>query len=98
MRDDKSRILGSFSKSIGLAWAHEAEIIAIKEAFLFCKQYSVGNVLLESDSSLAVGWVNSNRNRPPKLINILNEIDWLRSDGNVISIVHIYRGKEFGSR
>ena len=91
LRDEFGEVRGFFSKSVGVVWAFEAEVIAIRTALFFCKHHKVNNILVESDSSLAVGWVNCRSNRPSKLINTLNEIDWMRKEMNVVSISHVLR-------
>lgn len=60
-------------------------------ALLFSQQFLLSNITIESDSSLAVGWVNSRNNRPGALINDLNQIDYLVPQVNCLSIKHIYR-------
>lgn len=60
-------------------------------ALLFCQHFLLSNITIERDCSLAVGWVNSTANRPWALSNELNQIDFLLSQVNCISVQHIYR-------
>lgn len=87
LRDANGISLGFFSKPLGLSWAYIAEIKAILEALLFCKRH----VIVESDSTLAVGWVMNRSNRSWKLFNDLNQIDMLMEEVGCFGVVHIYR-------
>lgn len=55
LRDSSGQILGYFSMSTGFMWAYEAEVHAILHALLFCHHFNCHNVLIESDSTLAIG-------------------------------------------
>lgn len=66
-----------FSRNIGLGFSFEYELIAIFEALKLCHQYLIHNIIIESDSILAVKWVNHSNDRPGKLWNVLNQIDIL---------------------
>lgn len=48
-------------------------------------------LIIESDSSLAVGWVNNKSNRPWKLLNALNQIDMWLIEVNCLKVNHIFR-------
>lgn len=48
---------------------------AIFLALSFSKEFGFSQLLVESDSTLAVGWVNGKSNRPLALINDMNAID-----------------------
>lgn len=82
---------GFFSKAVGIGWAYEAEVKAIVKALMLCKHFSVGQLLIESDSSLAVGWVKCRDNRPWKVINELNLIDSLIQEVGCLGVSHILR-------
>lgn len=56
LRNVEGIILGYFSKSMGHIWAYEVEVHAIFHALLFCHEFNCHNVLIESDSTLAIGW------------------------------------------
>lgn len=84
-------IIGMFAVATGVLWAYQAEVNAIHRALNFCKEYTTSHVYIESDYSLAVGWVNRKANRPWALLNELNAIDWLVSDVGCLGIGHIYR-------
>jgi ribonuclease HI len=64
---------------------------AILQALLFCKEFHLHHVIIESDCSIAVGWVSSNLNRPWKLRDDLSTIDRLREEVDCINVNHIYR-------
>lgn len=91
LRNSSRQILGVFSEAAGVLWAYEAEVKAIRKALLFCKQFHYRNVLIESDSTLAVGWVASVHNRPWKLCQDLIQIDLLMSEVECLGVSHIYR-------
>ncbi|XP_057419024.1 uncharacterized protein LOC130713256 [Lotus japonicus] len=91
LRNVRNEIKGFFSKNIGHGFAFEAEVVAIHEALSLCQQHLIHNIIIESDSSLAVGWVNCRRNRPWKLRGILNQIDILIPLVNCLEIRHIFR-------
>ncbi|XP_057451745.1 uncharacterized protein LOC130743511 [Lotus japonicus] len=84
-------IIGMFSMATGVLWAYQAEVKAIHKALSFCKEFSFSQVYIESDSSLAVGWVIRKENRPWALLNELNAIDWLMRDVGCLGVSHIYR-------
>ncbi|XP_057452115.1 uncharacterized protein LOC130743918 [Lotus japonicus] len=67
------------------------DVKAILNALLFCKNYGLKNVMVESDSTLAVGWVITKSNRPWKLLNDINQIDHLISEVNCTRAFHIFR-------
>lgn len=68
-RQPRSECLWRHTKELGKAdlWAYEAEVKAILNALLFCQHFGFRRVIIESDSSLVVGWVASDQNRPWKL-------------------------------
>lgn len=80
-----------FSKPTGVLWAYEAEIKAILTALRFCKEHNMRRIQIESDSSLAVGWVGNNRNRPWKLLNDLHLIDLLMLEMDCVGVHHVFR-------
>lgn len=90
-RNNKNEILVFFSKNIGVGFAFEAEIWAIHEALKICAVNFLRNIIIESDASLAVGWVNNRYNRPWKLHNALNQIDQWVSEVNCLKVKHIFR-------
>ncbi|XP_057458901.1 uncharacterized protein LOC130749544 [Lotus japonicus] len=85
------QILGVFSSAVGVLWAYEAELKAILNALIFCKQFQVRNLIIESDSALTVEWVNSDQNRPWKLNQDLIQLDMRMSDVGCLGVNHIYR-------
>lgn len=91
LRNDKRKVLGCFSKATGNLWAYEAEVQAIYHALLFCQEFRISSVLVESDSSLVVGWVNRKEHRPWKLFHVLECIDRLVVEVNCVGIQHILR-------
>ena len=58
---------------------------------LFCNQFGLTNVIIESDSTVAVGWANSIENRPWKLANDLNYLDHLKHVVLCVGIRHFLR-------
>ncbi|XP_057456943.1 uncharacterized protein LOC130747902 [Lotus japonicus] len=75
IRDSNRIFLGYFAIGIGFGWAFEAEVKAILHGLMFCQQFLFRNIVLESDSTTAIGWVVSRDKIPWKLINELNKID-----------------------
>lgn len=82
---------GFFSKAMGELCAYEAEVKAILQGLIFCQQHQLKHILIESDSTLAVGWSSNQANRPWRLIQDLNLIDALSVEVDCIGIKHIYR-------
>lgn len=91
LRKHDKGVLGYFSKPTGVMWAYEAEVQAIYNALLFCEEFGFSTVVIESDSSLAVGWVLNKQGRPWKLYQVLNHIDYLISAVNCVGVKHILR-------
>lgn len=91
IRSNMRTIIGAFSKVVGCHWAFEAEVFAILHALIFCKNFSISHIVIESDSSLAVGWVNQRVHRPWKLINELHQIDAIIREVDCLCVSHIYR-------
>lgn len=96
-RNYRNEILGFSSKNIGMGFAFEAEVRAIHEAIQFCLSRMICNITIESDSSLAVGWVNNHSNRPWKLITVLNQIDQWILETNCLKVSQIYREANFNA-
>lgn len=63
----------------------------ILNALLVCKHFSMGQLMIENHSSLAIEWICSKENRPWKLSNELNLIDALILEVGCIGISHIFR-------
>src|ERR1044072_4786886 len=80
-----------FSMSTGVLYAYEAEVKAVLNALLFCRELSLQELLIESHSTLTVGWINCKSNRPWKLRHDLNMIDYLLLEVNCLAVSHIYR-------
>ncbi|XP_057451866.1 uncharacterized protein LOC130743649 [Lotus japonicus] len=59
LRNARRQTLGVFSKALGELWAYEAEVKAILQALIFCREHQLQHILIESDSTLAVGWISS---------------------------------------
>lgn len=78
-----------FSKPVGVVYAHQAEVMAIRYALEFCREFNICHSLLESDSTLAVGWVLRPKFRPWKLLNDLHAIDCLRIEVDCINVSHV---------
>lgn len=91
LRNYKKEVVGVVAKGIGEAWAYEAEVQAIHHALLFCCQFKISTIVIESDSTLAVGWVNNRERRPWKLYQVLHSIDQLILQVNCLSVSHILR-------
>ena len=91
LRNARKEIIGFFSLNTGPGFAFEAEVYALHFALLVCQQFIIRNVVLESDCLVAVSWVNNKGNRPWKLLNYLNHIDYLVQEVNCIQIKHVMR-------
>lgn len=89
LRKSKRQILGMFSLATGDLFAYEAKLKAILHALLFCQQFQFHHLTIESDSSLAFGWVSCKENKPHKLLNDLNLIDLLVKKVGCVGIHHI---------
>lgn len=85
------QVLGYFAKSTGHLWAYEVKVQAMLNALLFCQQHNFHKVIIESDSSLALGWTMNGDKRPWKLIQEFNYIDYLMSLVSCIGVNHILR-------
>lgn len=81
----------NFSKSTGHLWAYEAEVQATLHALLFCQQFNCNHVIIESDSTLAIGWVMDGNMRPWKLLQVFNQIDYLWHLVSCVGIQHVLR-------
>lgn len=91
LRNSMGEVLGKFSRRVEVSRADEAEVLAILYALLFCHQFLLSEVEVESDSTLAVGWVKGGKMRPWKLINEFNLIDYLLPLVNCKGVTHILR-------
>ncbi|EOY20113.1 Uncharacterized protein TCM_045510 [Theobroma cacao] len=83
---------------IGYHDSNYAELMAILHALrLFsASQYIGAQLLFESDSKVALSWVSDVRQRPWKLWQIFNEIDYLsQTIGNVSYINVLREGNSF---
>lgn len=90
LKNSNRQVIGIFSKAIGELWAYEAEVKTILQALIFCQQHHLKHILIESDSTLAVGWVSKQANRPWRLIQG-NLIDALCVEIDCLGIKHIFR-------
>lgn len=95
IRNSNRKILGYFALNTGFGWAYEAEVRAIQHALIFCHQYLFRNIIIESDCTMAVGWVQSIETRPWRLISELNQIDMLMKEINCREIRNIYKESNF---
>ena len=77
MRDHSGKVIGSFSRSIGVADAKKAEIVAIQQACSLCVNASslIGKkISIISDSKEAVNWVNGSGYGSLNHVNIIYDI------------------------
>lgn len=91
MRCANGVALGHFSKATWILWAFQAEVHAIMHALLFCSEFWLQNIIIESDSTLVVGWVGRKQTRPWKLMQELNQINRLMLEVNCAGVFHIFR-------
>lgn len=93
LHDSRGEIRGFFSVAVGVIFAYEAEVKAkaIRKAIEFCKEYGLRRVVVESDSTLVVGWVKRRTNRPWKLLQDLHLIDILIIEVECLQVYHVYR-------
>lgn len=91
LRDWNGEVLGFFSKPVGVVYAYEAEVMAMRSALDFCSEFNLRHIWLESDSTLAIGWVLSSDFRPWKLLNDLHAIDRLRAEVDCFKVSHVLR-------
>lgn len=71
--------MGCFSLAVGSTWAYVAEIKAVLTALLFCKKHGFRHVIVESDSTLAVGCGSD-----------LNSIDRLMIEVDCLGVFHVF--------
>lgn len=64
LRDAKGKILGCISRGTRTWWAYKTDGLAILHVLLSCQHYNVENVNIESDSTLAIGLVSKQGQRP----------------------------------
>ncbi|XP_057450751.1 uncharacterized protein LOC130742662 [Lotus japonicus] len=91
LRNSVGTVVGKFCRRVDVQRADEADVLAILYALLFCHQFQVFSVDIESDSTLAVGWVKGEKMRPWKLTNELNLIDYLMPVVSCNGVNHILR-------
>ncbi|XVF79317.1 hypothetical protein PTKIN_Ptkin14bG0211600 [Pterospermum kingtungense] len=94
LRNHKGNELMSFSKHIGMEDSNVAEIMAIREAlvlFLASPWVNCSKLIIESDSRIAIGWVNNPNEAPWKVRMFVNHITNLRSQIKDLQIFHIFR-------
>ncbi|XP_057444743.1 uncharacterized protein LOC130736986 [Lotus japonicus] len=91
LRNHRGMMVGYFALHVEDMWAYEAEVHAIYQALLFSEQFKFKTLVIESDSTLAVGWVANRGRRPWKLFQILSKIDHLMQLVNCLSVTHVLR-------
>ena len=77
LRDSKGKVLGSFSRYIGVNDANSAESMAIHQACVLCADSPslIGKqILICSDSKVAVNWVNGSGFGSLKHLNLIYDI------------------------
>ncbi|XP_021296093.1 uncharacterized protein LOC110425486 [Herrania umbratica] len=85
LRDHQGDIKITFSKSVGIGDANLAEILAVREAlvvFLASRWKDHYKLIIESDSSNAVKWVQHPETAPWRLQKWLLQIERLREKHN----------------
>ncbi|XVF81381.1 hypothetical protein PTKIN_Ptkin15bG0150400 [Pterospermum kingtungense] len=98
MRDHEEAVKILFSIPIGIADSNLDELLAIREAFLLftALQWSCShNLVIESDSSNAVKWVNFPFVAPWAMRSFLNQIEALKSRVLNWRVVHVNREINF---
>ncbi|EOY20107.1 Uncharacterized protein TCM_045502 [Theobroma cacao] len=98
LRNFEGSLLGLFYGPLGYHDSNYAELMAILHALrLFSASQSIGaQLLVESNSKEALSWVSDVRQRPWKLWQIFNEIDYLsQTIGNVSYISVLREGNSF---
>lgn len=91
LRDHDGRILKGYQSYLGNASILYAELVRIWQGLKISKQLGFNNVVVESDSKIAL--VLLVKGRPPwhwSLVNLVVKIKDL-CEGTVIHLVHIYR-------
>lgn len=58
IRNHAKEFVGCFSEALGIRWACEADVIAILKALQFYKEHVLRHLVIECDSTLAVGVTN----------------------------------------
>ena len=89
LRNDKGEVLLMFSKSVGIRDSNEAESLAILEALRIFSTSFHGPLLVESDSTNAVGWLLKPDSRPWNFQFHFNEMKKISS--LVVSFGHVLR-------
>ncbi|EOX92975.1 Uncharacterized protein TCM_001832 [Theobroma cacao] len=98
LRDSNGHVVGLFFCLIGLHDSNIAELMAILKALkLFAASpYTSSPLIIESDSRVALSWVNSVEKRPWDKWSILNELNSLRITLGTVSFKHIFKeGNDF---
>ena len=94
LRDESKKVVGMFFGPLGIIESNEAEVKAIQQAlvlFLQTKWVGVKELVIESDSMVAVLWVKNVGSRPWKLWKVFNEIDNCINVIKKVSFFNIYR-------
>ncbi|OMP02587.1 hypothetical protein CCACVL1_02751 [Corchorus capsularis] len=81
LRNHDGEVLISFSKYVGVVDSNEAEVLAVREAFLIFSASSWANlnpVVIESDSSNTVKWVQNPSFAPWRFRQIMMKIETLK--------------------
>ena len=94
LRDRLGKIMGLFSLHIGYLDAISAEVLAIRKACELCAQTAtlrMKNIVIVSDSKVAVGWVNGSGTISSNCEFAINEIRSLLNLLGSTSVVFNYR-------
>ncbi|XVF73337.1 hypothetical protein PTKIN_Ptkin12aG0193300 [Pterospermum kingtungense] len=93
LRDHTGAELCCFSKYAGVVDSNIAELLAIREAVevFLASRVRDKKLITESDSKIAVSWVNNPNAAPWSVRNIINYIVNLRSQISKSVVLHIFR-------
>ncbi|OMO62830.1 reverse transcriptase [Corchorus capsularis] len=94
LRDENGRVCMEFSKSTGIMELNEDKVCAIREGLLvFCASRWVEShgLIVESDSSIAVKWVENPDESPWRLRKWINHICLLKRNFSSFKVCHIFR-------
>ena len=90
LRDSEGRVLGSFSLSIGFKDSITAKVLAIHKATELCMKTPAlygKEIILSSDSMIAVAWINGNGFGSLEHYNLIYDIrEWLSFLGSAFVV------------
>ena len=91
LRDEYGNWIGGFSRRIGLANSFTAELWALRDGLLLCRQLNVQAVAIELDASAIVDAVNHQSAANTIVSSIMDDCKFLMNQFPQATITHVYR-------